>query len=100
MDWLEQELKQALARKEPDPGFDSRVRRQSRTMPRIVPRIGPHVIPRWVGVAAMLVIGIAAGEGYRRHQGQVAKEQVMTAMRIAGDRLNRVQTQLNRGTRQ
>ena len=109
MDWLEQELKQALARKEPDPGFESRVqRRQVRTMPRtmprmmprMMPRIMPRTMPRWVGIAAMLVIGIAAGEGYRRHQGQIAKEQVMTAMRIAGDRLNRVQTQLNRGTRQ
>ena len=28
MDWLEQELKQALARKEPDPGFEDRVRRR------------------------------------------------------------------------
>lgn len=97
MDWLEQELKQALARKEPDPGFESRVRsRRVRTMPGMMPR----TMSRWVGIAAMLAVGIAAGEGYRRHQGQIAKEQVMTAMRIAGDRLNRVQTQLNRGTRQ
>jgi hypothetical protein len=101
MDWLEQELKQALARKEPDPGFEGRVgRRQVRMLPHIMPHVLPGTIHRWVGVAAMLVVGIAAGEGYRRHQGQVAKEQVMTAMRIAGDRLNRVQTQLNRGTRQ
>jgi hypothetical protein len=89
MDWLEQELKQALARKEPDPGFEDRVRRR---------RV--WVMPRWAAIAATLVIGIAAGEGYRWHQGQVAKEQVMTAMRIAGDRLNRVQVQLVRGTRQ
>ncbi|MCU1239010.1 MAG: hypothetical protein JWP63_6977 [Candidatus Solibacter sp.] len=89
MDWLEEELKQALARTEPDPGFESRVRRrQVKTM------------PRWIGIAATLVVGIAAAEGYRWHQGQVAKEQVMMAMRIAGDRLNRVQTQLVRGTRQ
>jgi hypothetical protein len=89
MDWLEQELTQALARKEPDPGFESRVRRRQ-----------VHVMPRWVGIAAALVVGIGAGEGYRWHRGQVAKEQVMMAMRIAGDRLNRVQTQLVRGTRQ
>ena len=97
MDWLEQELKQALVRTEPDPGFESRVRRrQLRTMPRMIPR----VMPRWIGIAATLAIAFAGGEGYRRHRGQVAKEQVMTAMRIAGDKLNRVQTQLNRGTRQ
>lgn len=93
MDWLEQELKQALERKEPDPGFESRVRRRQ-------VRVMPRVIPRWIGIAATVVIGLAAGEGYRYHQGQVAKEQVMTAMRITGDRLNRVQTQLVRGSRQ
>ena len=92
MDWLEQELKQALARKEPDPGFASRVRR--RQAPVML-----RAMPRWAGIAALLVFGIAAGEGYRWHRGLAAKEQVMAAMRIAGDRLNRVQTQLNRGTR-
>jgi hypothetical protein len=89
MDWLEQELTQALERKEPDPGFETRVRRRQ-----------VRVMPRWVGIAATVVIGVAAAEGYRWHEGQVAKEQVMTAMRIAGDRLNRVQTQLVRGTGQ
>ncbi len=89
MDWLEQELNAALARKEPDPGFDARVRRRQ-----------VRVMPRWVAIAATLVVGIGAGEGYRWHEGQKAKEQVMMAMRIAGDRLNRVQVQLERGSRQ
>jgi hypothetical protein len=89
MDWLEQELKQALARQEPDPGFESRVRRRQ-----------VRVMPRWVAIAATVVVGIGGTEAWRWHRGQVAKEQVMTAMRIAGDRLNRVQVQLNRGTRQ
>jgi hypothetical protein len=97
MDWLEQELKQALARQEPDPGFDDRVRRRQL---RVMPRVMPRSMQRWAAIAAMLVVGVAAGEGYRWHQGQVAKEQVMMAMRIAGDRLNRVQVQLVRGTRQ
>ena len=88
MDWLEQELKQALERKDPDPGFESRVRRRQ-----------VRVMPRWIGIAATVVLGMAAAEGYRYHQGQVAKEQVMTAMRIAGSKLNRVQMQL-KGTEQ
>jgi hypothetical protein len=93
MDWLEQELKQALARQEPDPGFEARVRsRQVRVM--------PFARQRWVAVAAMLVVGIAVGEGYRQYRGQVAKQQVMTAMRMAGSQLNRVQVQLSRGTGQ
>ena len=93
MDWLEQELKQALARQDPDPGFEQRVRRrQIRVMPR--------AIQRWIAIAAALVVGVGAAEGYRYHQGQIAKEQVMTAMRIAGGQLNRVQLQLVRGSRQ
>jgi hypothetical protein len=89
MDWLEQELKQALARKEPDAGFEGRVRRRQ-----------VRVMPRWIGIAAMIAIAIGGGEAYRWHRGQVAKEQVMTAMRLAGDSLSRVQMQVNRGTRQ
>jgi len=89
MDWLEEELKQALERKEPDTGFAERVRRR---------QVRP--MPRWIGLAATLIVGLAAVEGYRWHEGQVAKEQVMLAMRIAGGSLNRVQTQLVRGTRQ
>jgi hypothetical protein len=42
---------------------------------------------------------IGAGEAWRQHQGQLAKEQVMTAMRITGSKLNRVQLQL-KGTEQ
>ena len=39
MDWLEQELKQALARKEPAPDFDAQVRRRLvRTVPRMPQR--------------------------------------------------------------
>jgi hypothetical protein len=89
MDWLEQELKQALARTDPDTGFENRVHRRQ-----------VRVAPRWIGIAAALVVGLGAAEGYRWHQGQVAKEQVMTAMRITGYQLNRVQSQLVRGTRQ
>jgi hypothetical protein len=87
MDWLEQELAQALTRKEPDAGFDARVRA------RIYRR------PRWLAIAATLLVMIGGGEAWRQHQGQVAKEQVMMAMRIAGGKLNRVQTHL-KGTEQ
>jgi hypothetical protein len=87
MDWLEQELAQALTRKEPSAGFDARVRA------RIYRR------PRWLAIAATLVVMIGGSEAWRQHQGQVAKQQVMTAMRIAGGKLNRVQMHL-KGTEQ
>ena len=87
MDWLEQELAQALARKEPAAGFDGRVRARM------------HRRPQWLAIAATILVMMGAGEAWRQHQGQLAKEQVMTAMRIAGGKLNRVQMQL-KGTEQ
>ena len=87
MDWLEQELTQALARKEPAAGFDGRVRARL------------HRRPQWLAIAATILVMIGGGEAWRQHQGQLAKEQVMTAMRIAGSKLNRVQMQL-KGTEQ
>ena len=80
MDWLEQELKQALARKEPAADFDARVRR------RLV-----RTAPRWLAAAAALLVIAGGGALYRRHQGEEAKEKVMLAMRLAGSKLNRVQ---------
>lgn len=88
MDWLEQELAQALARKEPAAGFDSRVRARLQSKP-----------PRWLAIAATLVVMVGAGEAYRQHQGQLARQEVMTAMRIAGSKLNRVQAHV-KGTEQ
>jgi len=72
----------ALARKEPAAGFDGRVRARL------------HRRPQWLAIAATVLVMIGGGEAWRQHQGQVAKEQVMTAMRIAGSKLNRVQMRL------
>jgi hypothetical protein len=95
MDWLEQELKQALERKEPRADFDTRVNDRVNALVRAKPR--PRQVlamPRWLAAAAVLLMMTGAGAGYRWHQGQVAKDQVMLAMRIAGGKLNRVQAQL------
>ena len=89
MDWLEQELKQALERKEPRAGFDARVNARVNDRPP-----GLSHMPRWLAAAAVLVMMTSAGVGYRWHQGQVAKDQVMLAMRIAAGKLNRVQAQI------
>ena len=94
MDWLEEELKQALARKDPSPDFDSRVAAATRRRANVV-----MMRRRWVAAAAAVVVMIGANEGYQWHRGQVAKEQVMLAMRIAGGKLNRVQMEM-RGNRQ
>jgi hypothetical protein len=84
MDWLEEELKRALPRQEPAPGFAARV--ASRRSASVVP------VRRWLAVAASVVVLAGGGVGYRWHQGIQAKEQVMTAVRIAGSKLNQVQS--------
>ena len=91
MDWFEQELKQALARKEPAAGFDGRVHARMHR--------GPRWMANWLAIAATILVMAGGGEAWRQHQGQLAKEQVMTAIRIAGGKLNRVQMQL-KGTEQ
>jgi len=85
MDWLEEELTQALARKEPSPGFESRVRA------RLARR------PQWLPIAAALLMLVGASEAWQQYRGYQAKEQVMAAMRIAGGKLNRVQAKISGG---
>lgn len=87
MDWLEQELRQALARKEPSPDFGTRVRAAARNR-----RL--FTIPRWVPAAAAIVVMAGGGAAYREYQGRVAKQRVMEAMRITAGKLNRIQTQI------
>ena len=94
MDWLEQELKQALERKEPRADFDARVNDRINARVNDRPPGLSRYLPRWLAAAAVLVIMTSAGAGYRWHQGQVAKDQVMLAMRIAGGKLSRVQARV------
>lgn len=84
MDWLEEELKRALARQEPAPGFAARV--ASRRSGGVVG------VRRWLALAASVIVIVGSGVGYRRHQGIQAKAQVMTAVRIAGGKLSQVQS--------
>jgi len=88
MDWLEQELQRALQRKEPSPGFDARV---TAAVHRRRPVL---MMPGWLAAAAAVLVITAAGAGYRYHQGQEAKKQVMVAMRLTGTKLIRVQMQM------
>ena len=98
MDWLDKELSQALERKEPSPDFAARVAARVAQQGRgpiarrtISPR--PFPVPRWLPVAAAILVILGGGEAaWRRHQGMVAKEQVMLAMRITAGKLNHIQT--------
>jgi len=90
MDWLEQELKGALSRKEPAEDFAARVlRRAEMPAPRQV-----YQWPRWLAAAAAVIVLAGAGLGYRQYRGEMAKEQVMRAFQIASVKVNRIQTQV------
>lgn len=102
MDWLEQELKQALERKDPPPGFAERVTaaagRGIAPVPRPVanapkrPAVPKRLLmPRWLPVAAAVLLIAGGSAAYREHQGRVAKERVMLAMRITAGKLNHIQ---------
>ena len=54
MDWLEEELKQALTRKEPPAGFANRVTSSARK-----PRL--FAMPRWLPAAAAIVVMMGGG---------------------------------------
>ena len=84
MDWLEQELKRALERKQPAPDFDKRLAERLRRRPHAAGR-------RWMAVAASVLVLLSAGEGYRWREGLRAKQEVMLAVRIAAGTLNHVQ---------
>jgi hypothetical protein len=92
MDWLEDELKQALGRKQPSADFEARVTAAAGRRPAL--RFPVPAMPRWLAAAAAVLVISGAGAGYRYHRGQAAKEQVMLAMRITGSKLNRIQMQM------
>lgn len=102
MDRLENELRKALKRKEPPPGFSGRVlacaagtRRKAWAGSFKRRSLG------W-GLAALLCIMIfAAGIEYRKTQEEMAganaaKEQLMLALRIAGDQMQFVRSKINK----
>ena len=76
---FEQDLRSALRREEPSPGFAARV----------VAGTGARAAPRRAGwltaaIAACLLLSVGGFE-YRQYRGQKAKQQLLLALEIAGD---------------
>jgi hypothetical protein len=90
MDSFEEELKQALTRTDPDPGFEGRV--ASRLRARANGYRYYH--SPWLRIAAAALVMLTGGSAWRYHQGQVARQQVLAALRLAGGKLSSVQSQL------
>jgi len=82
---LDDELRAALRREDPSPGFATRVvtRAQSSSKPRVMPRM------MWAAaIAATLVIGFAAITEYRQQKAERAAQEAVLALRIVAEKLN------------
>jgi hypothetical protein len=89
MDKLEEQLKQALTRQDPPAGFADRV---AAACP--AERAAPIRFTGYRAFAAGLLLLFAGGAAYRRHEGEAAKQQVITALRITAGKLGRIQARV------
>ena len=87
MDWLEDELRKALAREDPPEGFAERVLARSA-------RERSGGARRWLAAAAMVVVAAGAAGAWRQHQGNQAKQEVMLALRLASAPMDRIQSEI------
>jgi hypothetical protein len=90
---LEQDLRHALRRESPAPGFASRV------LQRIERERAPKRPRWWRAVAASLTLtallgGWAAHTIHERREGEHAREQVLLALRIAGAKVRYAQQEV------
>ncbi|HWW61159.1 MAG TPA: hypothetical protein VN181_07320 [Thermoanaerobaculia bacterium] len=93
---LEEELKRALRREAPAPGFADRVLR------RIAETESSRSRPVWWRAVAASVALTALLSGYlvheqveRRREGEHAREQVLLALRIAGEKVRYAQHEVH-----
>ena len=103
---LDRELRRALARKSPAPGFAGRVlkRIERRADSQVRPGAGLRTRPTLAAAASLALVAITAlfgAWGMHRHtQGERAREQVLLAMRIAGTKVHAAQEHVREiGTR-
>jgi len=94
---LENDLKRALRRESPAPGFAGRVLQRIEHADRAVPVRRPAW---WRAAAASVTLGLVLG-GYATHKvveyrrGERAKEQVLVAMHLAGEKVRYAQQQVH-----
>ena len=91
---LEEQLKSALARKKPSPGFSDRVIHELNRGPRTEDR---GRLSWRVAAAIILLIGggWTARQIAERRAGERAREEVLLALHIAGSKVHYAQTQVH-----
>ncbi|MGH9457282.1 MAG: hypothetical protein ACRD2J_06525 [Thermoanaerobaculia bacterium] len=87
---IERELRDALRRPEPPPGFEERVMaRIARSQGRLAAR--PRIGYRAVAAATLLTLALGAWGGYRweqRRRAERAAEQALVALQIVSEKMN------------
>jgi hypothetical protein len=98
---LEDELRKALQRQEPSPGFAERVAARLET-PALKPNIQvmrPRRRMFWAAaIAAMLALGAVTASEYRRMRAEHQREQAVRALRITVEKLNLARTKVLEAT--
>ena len=99
---LEQDLRRALRRESPAPGFASRVLQRIEEEERGVRPSTTHASPRWWRAAAASLTLTAVLGGWAAHEvherrvreGERARDQVLLALRIAGEKVRYAQSEV------
>ena len=98
MSQFERDLREALRRKEPPPGFAGRVIARAREIDERKARWSWKWSWRWSAAAAMVVMLLVVGALYREHRRQEAersKDQLLLALRVTGAKVRLVQERLS-----
>ncbi|MBK5294466.1 MAG: hypothetical protein JJE04_22645 [Acidobacteriia bacterium] len=95
MNEFEDQLREAMHRREPGPGFAGRVAAMATGARKPVRRSNP--VWRWAMAAAAACLMMVTGvQEYRRHQGEQARRQLLLALQITSEKLSLVDRQLEK----
>jgi hypothetical protein len=92
---LDEELRSALRREDPSPGFARRVVMQAQSTP--APKTSRRPAMLWaMAMAAMLVIGVTGTFEYRQMKAERAGREAVLALRITAEKLNQTRDKIHR----
>jgi hypothetical protein len=95
---FEDELRKALSRHEPSPGFTDRVLAQTEQpeKPQERPWFFSWRLASLAATLVLLVFGLFYRHQERMERGEAAKQQLLLAIRIAGSELHQAQARVKR----
>ena len=92
---LDDELRAALRREDPSPGFARRVVARAQSTP--APKASRRPAMLWAAaIAAMLVVGFTVESEYRQMKAERAGRDAVIALRITAEKLNQTRDKIHR----